>query len=145
MVEVKHNEWLWCYVTIVMLMNFETNFKYSFVHVFFNLVYFSFIFVLTIYSLEHYIITWGGGGQTNCEGISLQCVQVGPPTRQEDFWVTSQSSGGLPCQTHLPQQSQYCDISSAHIKFTSKARATNTQQVLPVKVANYSQLLVCEA
>jgi hypothetical protein len=37
---------------IVMLMNFETNYKYCFVHVFFRFVYFAVIFVLITYSLK---------------------------------------------------------------------------------------------
>jgi hypothetical protein len=85
MVEVKHNEWLWCYVTIVMLMNFETNFKYSFVHVFFNLVYFSFIFVLTIYSLEHYIITWGGGVKQIVKGFLCSACKLVRPRDKKTF------------------------------------------------------------
>jgi hypothetical protein len=42
-----------------MLINFKTNYKNCFVHEFFNFVYFSQIFVLTIYSLKYDVITQG--------------------------------------------------------------------------------------
>jgi hypothetical protein len=53
---------------IVMLMNFETNYKYCFVHVFFHFVYFAVIFVLTTYSLKQDVIA-RQGYQANREGF----------------------------------------------------------------------------
>jgi hypothetical protein len=52
----------------MMLMNFETNYKYYFVHVCFNFIYFPLIFVLTTYSLKQDV---AAQGQTHCEGISF--------------------------------------------------------------------------
>jgi hypothetical protein len=54
----------------MMLMNFETKYKYYFCSYILNFVYFSLIFVLTTYSLKQGVIAQGD--QKICEGVSLR-------------------------------------------------------------------------